>query len=225
MENYFQLLKDNPLFLGIPEDSLDTVIHCLKGSYHSFRHRTLLFEPGERIPSAGIVLKGSVEVFLSDMNASPLMIHQILPGELFAHALTVSGIEDHTFEIYASSHSEILFLTIPEFTALKNSSCTYRFKVMENLMILIAKKNVEQITRMQILAQKTLRQKLLLYFSLLSQKTHSNTIEIPFNRDKLSYYLACDRSAMSRELSKMQQEGLITYSKNTVTLLSQDIKM
>lgn len=218
MDNYCQLLKENPLFHGIPEDSLDIVIRCMKGSYRSFLHRTLLFDPGERIPVTGIVLKGTVEVFLSDPNGSPLMIHQILPGELFAHALTISGIEDHSFEIYTSSHSEILFLTIPEFTALKNSNCAYRFKVMENLMILIAKKNVDQTTRMQVLAQKTLRQKLLLYFSLLSQQQHSDIIEIPLNRDKLSYYLACDRSAMSREMSRMQRDGIISYSKNTVTL-------
>lgn len=221
MEKFSHLIKNNPLFRNIPSDSLDTVIQCLNGTHKTYPHRSPLFYPGQKIPRLGIVLKGAVETFLPYSDGSWMLINQAQPGDLFAHALTVSGITDHSFEIYACENSEILFLTVPEFTALKNSNCAYRFKVMENLMVLIAKRNTELLMKMQILAQNSLRQKLLLYFAILSKQQNSSTITIPFGRDKLASYLSCDRSAVSRELGRMQKEGMIEVSRNTITLLSE----
>ena len=88
-------------------------------------------------------------------------------------------------------------------------------------MVLIAKRNTELLMKMQILAQNSLRQKLLLYFAILSKQQNSSTITIPFGRDKLASYLSCDRSAVSRELGRMQKEGMIEVSRNTITLLSE----
>lgn len=133
--------------------------------------------------------------------------------------MTVAGTGEHSFEIYATKNTKILFLYVPRFTSPENCHCENRFKVMENLMKLIAINNMKLTTKIQILMLHSLRQKLLLYFSILSKEQHSSTIVLPFGRDKLSAYLSCDRSAVSRELSRMKQDGLIDYSGKTVTLL------
>lgn len=91
-------------------------------------------------------------------------------------------------------------------------------KVMENLMQLIAKNNMELIKKIRILTQGSLRKKIMLYLSILAKEQHSNTISLPFGRDKLANYLFCDRSAVSRELGRMSRDGIIVLSKTEITL-------
>lgn len=221
MNAYFDLLRKNPLFDTVPDDKIFTVISCLNGVVKEYREQTLLFPLEETVPCLGITLEGCVDVFISNNSGSPILIQQAFPGSLFVHALTVSGISGHSFEIYSTKNTKILFLYVPKFTALENCHCENRFKVMENLMKLIAVNNMNLSTKIQILMLHSLRQKLLLYFSILSKEQHSATIKLPFGRDKLSAYLSCDRSAVSRELGRMKQDGLIDYSGKTITLLSQ----
>ena len=92
-------------------------------------------------------------------------------------------------------------------------------EVIESLMQLIAKNNMELMMKIRILTQGSLRKKLMLYFSILSGEQHSSTITLPFGRDKLANYLFCDRSAVSRELGRMNREGLIQLGKTEITIL------
>ncbi len=210
---------NNPLFKDIPENRLEPVLGCLKAQKKSYAGRTLLFSADEPISCLGLVLRGYVEIFLTDADDNRTLITQASEGELFGHALCVAHAETNIFEITTSEHAEILFLYVPEFTSLQNTNCTYRFKVMENLMRLIAKNNMELMKKIRILTQSSLRKKILLYLSILSKEQHSETISLPFGRDKLANYLFCDRSAVSRELGRMSKEGLITLSKTEITLI------
>ena len=72
---------------------------------------------------------------------------------------------------------------------------------------------------MEILAKRTTKEKLLAYLSLQAQKQGRGDFRIPFNRQELADYLSVDRSALSKELSKMQREGIVKYKKNFFKLL------
>lgn len=219
MDNFSHLLAAHPLFEGVPEDHIPSVLECLHGTRKTFAHRTLLFHSGGPVPNFGIVLKGSAEIFLACQKGNGALIAQFHPGDLFAEALCIAKAPDSLYELYTSDDSEILFMTVPEFTSLKNCGCTYRFLVMEHLMKMVAEGNVRLLMKIQILTQNTLREKLMLYFSVLSRQQGTATVTLPFGRDKLAFYLASDRSAVSREMSRMQKDGLITCGKGTVTLL------
>lgn len=214
----FSLLRKNPLFVGVPDEKMEPIINCLNGRRKYFDKRALLFQSGSPVSCLGIVLSGCVETFMPGTDGSFLLLSQAGPGELFAQALTIARNNRHAFQIYACDSTEILFLTVPEFTAMKNIHCTHRFQVMENLMKLVAEENMDMMLKFQILSQKSLRQKLLLYFSILSAEQSSSRILLSFGRDKLASFLGCDRSALSRELSRMQQDGLIECSRRAVTL-------
>jgi len=220
MEQFSPVIINNPLFEGVPEDKLEQVIDCMNGSVKAYEGRTLLFCSGDQVPCLGLVLEGCVEIFLSTSEGNAALISQSGPGELFGQAMAVAGISDHAFEIYALEGTKILFLYVPEFTSMKNCGCTHRFQVMENLMKLVATENMSLMAKIRILTQGTLRKKLLLYFSVLSKEQRSRTVRLPFGRDKLAFYLCSDRSAVSRELGRMKKDGLISYTRNEITLLT-----
>lgn len=75
---------------------------------------------------------------------------------------------------------------------------------------------------MEVLSKRTIREKLACYFFHLASKQKNETFQIPFTMVDLADYLSVDRSAMTRELKKMKDEGLITIERRSVRLLSVD---
>jgi len=98
------------------------------------------------------------------------------------------------------------------------NACTKHKILISNLFEILSKENIELIQKIENISQKTIREKLLTYFSNEVVKNKSNEFTIPFNRQDLADYLNIDRSAMSFELSKMQKEGLIEFNKNIFKL-------
>ncbi len=139
------------------------------------------------------------------------------------------GIADSLAEVFACCHqpagvfeyrcvkdSELLFMDIPKAcTEKRQCKQTYKYKLMENLMSIIAEENIFLNKKILILSQKKLRDKLLTYIKMLQQK-NSPEIWIPFNRQDLANFVGADRSAVSRELMRMQKDNLIEIKANII---------
>ena len=82
--------------------------------------------------------------------------------------------------------------------------------VLENILREVARDAVYLNLKIQLLSQPTLRDKLLFYLNVMHDSQHSRVFTIPFTREKLAQFICADRSAVSRELSRMQREGIIT---------------
>ena len=118
----------------------------------------------------------------------------------------------------AAEPAEIVFLNVRSF--LKNPSLTQAWSgvIAQRLLSLTAQKNLNLSNRMLHTASRSIRERLLSYLSQQALEHGSHRFEIPFSRQQLADYLGVDRSAMSHELSKMQQEGILTCRKNAFEL-------
>ena len=90
---------------------------------------------------------------------------------------------------------------------------------IKNLFIIMTKKISERNERIQILTKKTIRYRLLEYFEIMRKKNNSLNIYLPYNYIDLAAYIAVDRSAMSRELSNLKDEGFINIKGKKITIL------
>ena len=88
---------------------------------------------------------------------------------------------------------------------------------------MIAAKNGQLMEKVEILSRRTLREKILAYLSREVQKQKSQYLDIPMGRIELAEYLGADRSALSRELSRMKEDGLIDYDRNTFRLIKTEV--
>jgi len=72
--------------------------------------------------------------------------------------------------------------------------------------------------KLSFMTKRTTREKLISYLSDEAKRQNSGTFCIPFNRQQMADFLSVDRSAMSSELGKMRNEGLLDFRKNKFTL-------
>lgn len=69
------------------------------------------------------------------------------------------------------------------------------------------------------MSKRSTREKLLSYLSEEAKREGCASFTIPFNRQQLADFLSVDRSAMSNELGKMRDDGLLRFEKNRFELL------
>ena len=121
--------------------------------------------------------------------------------------------------VTAATACDVLFLLHDDLYKKCKANCKFHNTLSSNILELTLKNSVHQNTRIEVLSKRTIREKLLTYFSILSSKDFSKTFTLPFSLTNLADYLSVDRSAMMRELKNLANEGFISKNGNRIRLL------
>ena len=122
-------------------------------------------------------------------------------------------------DVVAIEDSVVIFFDVKRILTTCSSACRFHAIVVQNLFFAISEKNRRLVQKLGHMSKRSTREKLISYLSEQARKQNSATFYIPFNRQQLADFLSVDRSAMSSELCKMRDEGLITFEKSRFTLL------
>lgn len=209
MEN---AIKKSNLFKNLTPEETDEVIKKLSAGKKSLKKGEYVLRNGEKAQLFGIVLSGEVTIESVDYWGNSNVTAIVSEGGLFAEAYALSSGVMGT-DVTAGTDSVILF-----FSAEKIYSESLPAAFMLNLVRELSEKNTRINEKLSHMSKRTIRSKLISYFSAESRKAKSDEFMLPFNRRRLADYLAVDRSALSAEMSKMKKEGLIDYDRNKIRL-------
>jgi CRP-like cAMP-binding protein len=217
MKNIFELLKDNPLFYGIDIGDFEKLVQCMEAKQQHFGKGEVVFLSGTPITSVGIVLCGSVQIIRESGDGKQVIMTELSVSELFGEVFACAGISHSPVTVLAAEDCDILFLNYRKIITTCPSSCVFHTKLIENMLRLMAQKNLMLNGKIEILSKRGIRERLLLFFD--TQRGTAQKFSIPYNRDQLAAFLCVERSAMSAELSKMRREGLIRFHKSEFEIL------
>lgn len=192
-------------------------LSCLKNVQYS--KNEVIFHTGDTVNEIGIVLKGRVNIENIDIWGNKSILSSVSEGEIFAETYAICG-EPMMVDAVAAEKSEIQFLNLKALIDEKNSDKGWYVKLISNMLKISVRKNLALSGRIFCTSSKTIRGRLLTYLSNISVKSGSKTFQIPFDRQQLADYLNLDRSALSKELGKMRDEGLIEFHKNVFKLIA-----
>ena len=215
-------LQQSPLFLGIEEPQLALLLECLKAVTRKYRKDEFIFTAGDKPASVGIVLSGGVRILQEDFWGNRAILAHIDPGELFGEAFSCASVNSLPVSVAASEASEIMTLDYQKIVTTCSSACGFHTRLIMNMMRVLAQKNILLTRKLEHLSRRTTREKLLSFLSAQAVAAESTVIQIPFNKTELAEYLCVDRSALSRELSAMRDEGLLRYDKKSFELFQVD---
>lgn len=210
----FYILKKSPLFNGIDTDQLQSLLTCLSAIEKKYDKNEMILNQGDPIDSMGLVMSGHIHVVKDDFWGNRTILSDVAPSQMFAESFACSENQDLSVSVIAVEPTSVLFLDIKRLLNTCPSSCTFHTRLIQNLLSILAEKNLMLTGKIDHITKRTIREKVLSYLSAQSLKAESEKFEIPFNRQQLAEYLAVDRSALSQELSKLQKEGCISYHKN-----------
>jgi CRP-like cAMP-binding protein len=210
---WHEVLTTVPLFDGIGEKELDTILQCIGAEVKSLLKGEFALLAGDKVTHIGIVLRGELHILRECFDGKRSLISSLTPGGVYAEAQCCVGIEESPVSVMAKTDSDIMTLDFPHVLRSCSIACVYYRKLVENMLKIVANKNLHLQKRMEILSIKSVRGKVLHYLRSFVPKQGQNIV-IPFNREELANFLCVERSALSHELTRMKADNLIDYRKN-----------
>lgn len=192
--------------------------NCNKVQKKSFSKGEIITSYIQKRNQLCILLSGNADLVRYDLNGNRTIVEHFsknaLFGEVFYKVTT-----NNELLVEAKSRSTVLFYIYDEIKSRCNNTCKFHETLAENLPELVLNKITDLNTRIELLTQRTTRDKLLMYFSLISTRKLSKSFELPLSLTDLADYLNVDRSAMMRELKLLKEDGLVDKIGNRIILL------
>lgn len=214
-----ELITNSPLFDGMDQQERKLMLDCTGYHIRSFRKGEIIAFEEENIRHVGVVLRGCVDMIKEDLWGNKTLLLRMGKDELFGETFACGS--DHlsvvTFQV--SEDAEVLFIPFDRVMHSCTMACRFHHRLIENMVRIIADKNRDLMRKVEVVSKRTIREKLLAYLSIQAQTQNSRYFEIPLGRVELAEYLCVDRSALTRELVKMKEDGLIDYDKNCFRIL------
>ncbi len=210
--------KEIPLFANINEVDLSQLFTCLRSYKHKYKRGENIIMEQDSVKYIGVVLSGMVHMIKDDIWGNQVMVGFMEPGELVGESFAVQRETESYVRFQAAKDTEMIFLAASNIIHNCPRQCGFHAQITQNMFQLMGQKNVQLMEKIEISSKSTLRDKILAYLSMMSQKQHSRYVESPLSRTELAEYLCANRSAMTRELAVMKEEGILDYDKNTYNL-------
>lgn len=219
MKKYMDVLKTVRLFKGIEEADLQPLLSCLCAKQHCYKKGQTVFSSGDSIEQFGIVLSGQVQVVQDDYYGNRSILALIDVGNLVGESFACAETKTLPVSVITTTESELLFIDCHRLAAPCAKACEFHSRLIQNMLNIISMKNIALTQKIEFTSKRTTREKLLAYLSAEAKEVGSSQFCIPFNRQELADYLSVERSAMSAELSKLRDDGILNFYKNQFELL------
>ena len=219
MKNFHPVLAACPLFDGIRSEDLVAMMGCIDGHTVSVAKGQPVLREGDPATHVGMVLSGAVRMEREDYYGNRSIIAHVGPAELFGETYACAGTQTLPISIIADEDSQVLLMDCRRITTTCSSACGFHSRIIQNLLRLVADKNMVYDQKIQITSRRSTREKLLAYLHSEAKRQGSNQFSIPYDRQELADYLEVDRSGLSAEISKLRKAGVLESEKSQFTLL------
>ena len=204
------------LFSKISVKEKEKLLRLLETNTLSFpKNTTILSSTKDNV--IGIILEGHAQITRTDYNGNRTIIEELNEESIFG--TVISSLNNDEYEIVTKIDTKVLIIDYHSIINYENTNYKYYNQFIKNLLEITTNIIEEKNERIQILTKKTIRDKLLEYFNIYSKKHATRIIYMPFSYTDLADYIAADRSAMSRELSYLKEEGFIKTKGRRISIL------
>ena len=205
------------LFHNINEKNQEKLLKLLEANTFTFKKDMTILSTVKKENIIGIVIFGYIQIVRNDYNGNRTIIEELEENSIFGSMF--SSISNNEYDIITKEDSKLIIMEYNRIIEGVKDNYSFYTQFIQNLLQIVSNKINEKNDRIEILTEKTIRNKLLKYFQIISKKNGSRNIYLPFTFTEFADYIAVDRCAMSRELKNLKDEGFIEIKSRKITLL------
>ena len=217
MDDLLALLRGTELFEQVSDEILLQEILPHR-QLQEYQKGQFLIEPQQRVSRFAVIAAGKVHIMHIFPEGNYSLISAMSRGEVLGADLVCTPTQISPYHAVAAVPTRILYFPVELITQPGRVQENVRLRILGNLLALISNENMKKEYRLAILSQRGLRERIVSYLIMQAGRRRKTTFAISFSREELAAFLCVNRSALSHELSLMQQEGLITFHKNVFSL-------
>lgn len=204
------------IFDNITEKNKQKLLKLLEANTFSYKKDSSILRTIKNDNIIGIILEGYAQIIRTDYNGNRTITEELEENDVFGS--TLSSLKNKEYQIITKEDTKIILIDYDRIINYSENNKGYYNEFIKNLLQIVIEKVNQKNERIEILTRKTTRNKLLEYFSITAKRYGSKYVYLPFNFTDLADYLAVDRSAMSRELKYLKEEGFIEIKGKRITL-------
>ena len=213
-----RIMQKALLFQNMGNDEYEALIGCLSPQVKHFSKNEIILLAGDFVYHIGIILTGTACAYLEHVSGSETLISNLSAMSMFGEILVSTRSHKSPVTIYATSDVTVVFIEYEKIYSKCATACAAYKILLHNMLQTIGDKYFNLFDRIAILREKTLRSKIMAYLYTLSDGGETARVKIPFTKTMLADYLLANRSALSKELRKMESDGLITVNGREIEL-------
>ena len=215
---------DNFLFEEIKKEDFNKMICCFSPKIESFKRNEIVCDFGKNPGIIGIIRTGTAITVRNSVNGNRTILESLEEGDIFGEAFTVCDKLSDGIYVVCEEDCQVMFMDYRSILHPCSNGCISHSRLLENFFFMLARRSVMLSRRVELLSRRSIREKILCYLSMESCSQKSRKIRLPMSLSNLADYLCVDRSAMMRELKKLNDEKIILSEKKTVTILNSNIE-
>ncbi len=220
MQNHIDLIAKAPFFNGVKIEDFTRTLDYLNAQISRFQKDEPIFTEGEAVTRAGIILSGQAQIRIVDYNGNSNILAQLPSGEMFGEALCSIEADELPVSIFASEPCEVLFFDSKKLMDIEKNDFDLKPLLVKNLLLIVSAKALRLRAKINILSQRTTREKIMAYLLMESKSCGKKEFTIKLDRQQLADFLGVERSAMSAELSRLKKDGIIETRKSYFKILT-----
>lgn len=206
-EHCIDTLAAGPLFAGVPREEVPRMLAIMRGRCHTFGRGDVIQPFGEPFRLVGIPMSGEVEGSFDSERYDHVSVRRFAVGDIFGAAFACAEVESSPIEIVALCESEVVLLDVRPLWETESPTGP-EVTLLGNLLRIVSRQSVFLNRKVRILGQRSLRDRLVVY--LREQPTDADGwARVPMSQTALAQFIGVNRSAMSRELGRMEDEGVL----------------
>ena len=205
------------LFENVSNNEVLELLKCIGIKTKVFRKNAFILKSGSKIDYLAVILAGNAVMSKTDSFGKQTVIEKLKMNDIFGHNIVCCGLDKSPVDVVAENECEVLFLPFEKVVTPCEKLCPYHLQLIKNVMKMISKRNSLLNDKIDIIGQKTTRDKIMAL--LETYHNGQKVFSIPYSREEMAKFLCVDRSAMSRELCRMRDEGILKFSKNHFEIL------
>lgn len=215
-------LEELPIFAGLKPEEVQSFIRRTAAVVKQYEKKDRLLEAYEENDQLGIILQGTAQILTEDWLGNENVGHRLERGALVGVNSAILSAECSGSAVEAITPMQVMW--IPYRALLVSGPRLGRIHgiVMKHILEALARKNLLMVEKMELLSKKTLRERLIIYLVQREKWQKSERVQVP-GRVQLARELDCNRSALTREISLMQEEGLLEAGSDWLQLMKERI--
>jgi len=207
------------LLQGIDEEGFKRICECLSAKEVHLLDKDPIIRETDPCDRIGLVVSGAVQLSRHWLSGGRAVMETVPPGGTFGMTYVFRDVKTMGINAHAVGETVVILFKTANITRPCHKVCDAHMQFVRNLLTIFSQTTFQLKQKLRILSQRTIRGRLMLFLKIRARRAQSNEFDIPFDRQALADYLCVDRSALSNELSKLRDEGLVESAKSHFRIL------
>jgi len=216
------VLQKSTLFQNMEDEECGNLINCISPRIKQFAKNEIIILTGDTVTHIGIILIGTACAYIEHISGSQTIMSNLTPMSVFGEILVSTRTHKSPVTMYATSDVTAAFIEYQKVYSICATACAAHRMFVQNMLKALGDKYFLLFDRINILREKTLRARILAYLHALSERGEKKVVTIPYTKTMLASYLLANRSALSKELRKMEDDGIIAVNGRRIEIIQRN---